>query len=370
LPKKSVSLHSKIRCCTYGTRPHGIQNTIAWGGSAPAFVYNYGDFRKEPEDAVEKYFDAMIYFANWGTRRLLLRLPAEAVDAKALKPYLLDDDWGEDYIRLDRRGDCYLLDIYYYNEEGGGWVETDDFDIDELVPLRDDILDGDYRALYLAWATFTQHAGQDFDFPAPPVPPNLQKMTPALKAFAAFLEIDEDLLAAAQSASPGRAALQADYAQLLRQLPENERLEWLSRLLAGELRLDFKLRKHLEKLVPAALGPELPALTPAGLQALVSEKAKAREAKAAAEARAAFEQKMQGLAGREEALWKSVSDNLLHSNAKAYDYATEILKDLRDLAEYQNRQDGFRARMENLGQEYGRRPALVNRWVKAGLVEK
>src|SRR5215471_20398811 len=49
--------------------------------------YMYGDFKGDPEALVARYFDAHMYFANWGTRRLMLRLPVRSVDVAALKPY-------------------------------------------------------------------------------------------------------------------------------------------------------------------------------------------------------------------------------------------------------------------------------------------
>ena len=41
--------------------------------TATSFVneYNYGDFRGEPPELMERYFDAFCYLANWGTRRLM-----------------------------------------------------------------------------------------------------------------------------------------------------------------------------------------------------------------------------------------------------------------------------------------------------------
>ena len=41
--------------------------------TATRFVdeYNYGDFRGSPEKLMERYFDAFLYLANWGTRRLM-----------------------------------------------------------------------------------------------------------------------------------------------------------------------------------------------------------------------------------------------------------------------------------------------------------
>src|ERR1043166_5567005 len=45
-------------------------------------VYHYGDFRGNPDKLVEKYYDAFLYLANWGTRRLMLRMPRGLVDVE------------------------------------------------------------------------------------------------------------------------------------------------------------------------------------------------------------------------------------------------------------------------------------------------
>lgn len=37
------------------------------------FLYNYGDFRSNPEKVLTQYFDVMFYIANWGTWRLMFR---------------------------------------------------------------------------------------------------------------------------------------------------------------------------------------------------------------------------------------------------------------------------------------------------------
>src|ERR1700738_513698 len=50
-------------------------------------VYNWGDFRGDPERLLEKYYDAFLYEANWGTRRLILRLPKELVDRDSAARY-------------------------------------------------------------------------------------------------------------------------------------------------------------------------------------------------------------------------------------------------------------------------------------------
>jgi hypothetical protein len=45
--------------------------------TATRFVneYHWGDLKGDPQKMMERYFDAFLYLANWGTRRLMFRLP-------------------------------------------------------------------------------------------------------------------------------------------------------------------------------------------------------------------------------------------------------------------------------------------------------
>jgi CTP:molybdopterin cytidylyltransferase MocA len=42
--------------------------------------YHWGDFKGNPLKLVEKYFDAFLYVANWGTRWLMLKVPRHLID--------------------------------------------------------------------------------------------------------------------------------------------------------------------------------------------------------------------------------------------------------------------------------------------------
>lgn len=39
-------------------------------------TYNWGDLSANPRKMVQRYFDAHLYVTNWGTHRLMLRLPS------------------------------------------------------------------------------------------------------------------------------------------------------------------------------------------------------------------------------------------------------------------------------------------------------
>jgi hypothetical protein len=89
--------------------------------------YQWGHLKADPAKLMERYFDAHLYFANWGTHRLMLRIPKARVDLKAFKPYFV----GRHAARLTSTREHVLLDL--------------DSDTDRrrrAVPPRDALLDG------------------------------------------------------------------------------------------------------------------------------------------------------------------------------------------------------------------------------------
>ena len=55
--------------------------------------YNWGDLKAGPAKLMARYFDAHRYFANWGTRRLMLRLPNARVASVASTSSLRQVAW-------------------------------------------------------------------------------------------------------------------------------------------------------------------------------------------------------------------------------------------------------------------------------------
>ncbi|MGO4753426.1 hypothetical protein AB4212_33280, partial [Streptomyces sp. 2MCAF27] len=50
-------------------------------------TYHWGNFRGDPRHMVERYFDAHLYVTNWGTHRLMLRLPKQSLPLRTVQPY-------------------------------------------------------------------------------------------------------------------------------------------------------------------------------------------------------------------------------------------------------------------------------------------
>jgi hypothetical protein len=51
-------------------------------------TYHWGDFRGDPSALMKLYFDAFVHVANWGTHRLMLRIPRRLFDVEAARPYV------------------------------------------------------------------------------------------------------------------------------------------------------------------------------------------------------------------------------------------------------------------------------------------
>jgi hypothetical protein len=70
-----------------------------------------------------------------------------------------------------------------------------------MIAVRDGLLRGDQRALYLGWLLLAQTVELEDDELEPPVPPSLGSLDVALESMAELLRLDPDLLRAASEAS-------------------------------------------------------------------------------------------------------------------------------------------------------------------------
>jgi hypothetical protein len=49
--------------------------------------YNWSDLKADPERLMERYFDAGLYLANWGSRWCMFRFPSASLKKDELTPY-------------------------------------------------------------------------------------------------------------------------------------------------------------------------------------------------------------------------------------------------------------------------------------------
>ena len=185
--------------------------------------YHWGDFKGNPAVWIEKYFDAFLYFANWGSRDYMLRLPGRLLDYKTASRYCRGDP-----ALVRRKGEYVILEFHSDDDSGEDW-EGEANELSALIPLRADLARGDHRCLYLAWLLCVQAGEVEDDAEEPPVPAGLRALTGSLSAFADFLRIDNDLIEAAAEGSPGEedAVSREEIARWIQSLPDVEKTRML-----------------------------------------------------------------------------------------------------------------------------------------------
>lgn len=317
---------------------------------------------------LEQHFDALLYIANWGSKQLAFRFPNGIIAAESLQLYLLGDE--ESYVGdLHTTSQHLILNLEIREDEGYGWIEGEGL-IDPLIPLREAILRGDLRALYLFWlrCAVDQAGWADADAAGepliePPVPPGLGQLDPALLAFAEFFAIDQDLIAAAAEASPNLTATDEPLDRWVTLLPETERNAFLLRVARGDSHVGIELLRRLRE-VGGAGNPTTataPRRTFAELQLAAQNQEQLRiqrEREAAERARLA---KLADLASREAQIWARIPGLLAKRTASGYDEGVALLADLRDLAEHQGQRATFDARLREITTPYAGSPALQRR---------
>jgi hypothetical protein len=346
-------------------------------------VYHFGDFKGNPDRLVDQYFDAFLYLANWGTRRLMFRLPRPLFDLTAAQPYCVPES-----LKARANAEHVVLDFHSdsedgWDDEGGeGWLAS-------LIPLRADLLAGDLRCLYLAWLAGIQNDAVDGAEQEPPVPPGLGSLSAPLQRFADFLRLDPDLLeiAAVASAEAGPThPPPEELAAWVKALPEVEKDNYLVRLmqgetpyLAGELLKRYRGEQARVTSSSAQGPPSAEARRTVGslLEARdrQAEENRRREAARAAEeqARRAREQAeararhLDSLAGRQPQLWRQVEAAIGTKQPKEYDRALSLLQDLQDLAKRAGDPEAFAARMRQLRQRHHSKWSLIRRLDQADL---
>ncbi|MDQ2815497.1 MAG: hypothetical protein M3Z75_27535 [Actinomycetota bacterium] len=197
--------------------------------TATRFVneYQWGDLKGDPRKMMERYFDAFLYLANWGTRRLMFRLPRGALDSKAAEQYCYTDAAS-----LIKAGGHLILSLYADREPDDYWAEPGG-QLAGMVQGRSELAAGDLRLLYLAWLLALQSDEVDDEDAEPPVPAGLGNLSAPLQAIVDFLEIDEDLIAVAAALSPSIQAPEG-MAGWIASLPAKEKDTLLTRVAAAE----------------------------------------------------------------------------------------------------------------------------------------
>jgi hypothetical protein len=333
--------------------------------------YSYGDFKHNPDDVLARYFDAFFYTANWGTVRLKFRYPKALIDLRSIEPYCLESAITIDYKTVD---DSVIIGFDWNPDDGGDWVEAEGT-LDGVAGLYADIMQGDYRAFYLAWLRAIQDGieySDEFaeDTLEPPVPVGLDSLSPALTDFVALFEIAEDLItAAAKGSGSPSPTTQVDPAIALATLSKEECIDYLQRFLQGEAHLELKLKQRIGLLPTATTAAYAPTgeRTVAELLAAYEEIVQQRKKAAIAAKEAQRRAQLIALATRGDRAWQEVETFIEQKTNDGYKQAVLLLQQLGELARDQGQTRLFENRVEQIRIKYSRRSALIRELQRAQL---
>lgn len=343
--------------------------------------YTFGDFKGDPRRMVERYFDAFVYVANWGTHILALRLPRLPIDVKAAKRYCTGEE-----LALRVKKPHVILEFDSQREdrdfdEGDGWIDL-------LVPLREELIEGDFRSLYLGWLIAVDSGALDDEILEPPVPPGLNRLSPAQAALVEFLGIDVDLVAAAAESGapegPTRPSRE-QWAQWIGELPEADKNALLVQVIEGngkQARSEMLGRFREDRAKSGctnATGADRRTIGQLlALRTIVREErlAKAARRRTAGGRRknrklaAARGEVLDFLAGHAAEHWDRVEEHVRGGSARCYEKAVRLLEDLRSAMAKAGREEEFAARLHQLCACHARKRSFIQRLTKAKLTGK
>jgi hypothetical protein len=104
---RPLTAHQKAAVAALSSRSHVTSHSAV-------FVYNYGDFRGNPKELMSNYFDAMLYMANWGSRRLMFRIPRTLIDSRQIGLYCISEEIDQ---RTTRDKQHVVIDLAFHDEE-------------------------------------------------------------------------------------------------------------------------------------------------------------------------------------------------------------------------------------------------------------
>ncbi len=344
--------------------PSGFVNHYEWGG-----------LKADPLDWMRRYFDAFVYLADWAHCRFALRLPRDMFGKAELKPFGVKQS-----LTIDASEDHWILD---WSLEGSDnydrFAEDDGRDwMGRLVPLRDELIRGDQRSLYLGWLAGAAKGEVPETTLEPTVPAGLSQLSAAQNALAAFLEIDADIIAAAAIGSADASDRPESVDAWLQSLSPDELRSMLKSIVRAdrpnpqrEVASRYRAwhRQHAPQAAPEARRRSVAELrslaVPAGEERRRRD-ALAREQQAAAR-RTQRDAQLRLLMSDVDKRWLALHQQAERGSASAYEQAVRALSDLAEAYAIVSDRKTFDRELRRFLVRHAKRGALLRRLTEAGL---
>jgi hypothetical protein len=163
--------------------------------------YHYSSFRGDVDGMLRNGYDVFLTYSNYGCREIRMRLPNGLPFAKSVWSKYISAEgltWS-----ADKSGKAGILTLAPYLEEAYDPVwEFDDY-LDATAKLREMLIAGDLRALYVLWLCNAMSSNDDDEaVMEPPIPHGLSVLPDEAADLLAFFEADPLLVDAAAIGIP------------------------------------------------------------------------------------------------------------------------------------------------------------------------
>ena len=349
---------------------NGLSSHIEASSTHAVIEYHWGDFKYDPIEVLHKYFDGFLYWANWGSPRLALRFPHGILPADLIDGYDFDD-----FVTFTKHPDYDILDMHLGEIEAPDeWTE---YDLGSLISIRDELMEGDLRALYIAWLATVSMLGSYDEYDdeeeeeedrvgiVPPVPPAFATLTETQQALAELFQLPQELLvAAAEHSCAIQLSTHDDFVAWVELLPEGRRKDYLVRLARNESGLSRLLVKELRKLGQGETRVTPPEGERVTYVTLLAE-SKAIKVRLAHERREQERQArlchLQEVQDHQEDYWRQADQAAARGSGTGYDEAVRLLIELRDAADQFKETQQFQEHFRAWVRPHMRRPAFIKR---------
>jgi hypothetical protein len=296
--------------------------------------YHFGSFHGNALEMLRRGYDFHFHYANYGIRRLKIRLPFGLPDPRAAEPYF---DGETLYLDKDEQGPEVVLCLEPFYESGyldNVWDPAELFE--RLLPLRAELLAGDLRPLYLAHlAVVTDNYHDPDQEKEGPVPAGLGKLTNAQRALMELYGISDALIAAVAENSPPlpeQRDIEGRYAAWLQRQPKARTIACLAQWMAdphGTARRELLVEFQQSQTIPAWPTVNV-GRTIAELEAAAEVIQDERDRKADEQATRQRAKKLADMAADPRAILGETEELVKQRNVEAYQEIATLLADLRE----------------------------------------
>jgi hypothetical protein len=304
-----------------------------------------------------------------------VRLPIEALTHETAKAvtYLLDIKATRTHWIIT----WSLVESENYDrfgmEDGGGWMAR-------LSPVRDELLRGDLRSLYIGWLAAVAGEMMVDDDVEPLSVSGLASLTAAQQALAEFLEVDPDLLASAGMGSPVAPEAEISPQELdkwIDALPRDEVNSILRQLLEDKGQQAERSIRNRFAAWRRSLQTGNTGTSRRTVGELRQNAEKARQIRLKKQKRDRKRREVQCQKEREAHLknlsndfpkaWASVREPVERGSGRGYDEACRILVDIAEAHDLFATKKQFQKELKKFMAGHLRRKALIQRLVKADI---